>query len=374
MSLANQKNKILFILQLPPPVHGVSSINEIIIGLFNNHSLYQIDVIQLRFAKSFDRIRRKEFSKIIQLFRIYFQIKKKLKVFKPDLIYFSFMPIGIGFIRDYIFLKYIKKYKIKIILHFHNRGIYKYSVNPIYKYLYSSAFKDITIIHLSNSLLLEELRDIPLKNCNCFSIPNTCKPFINKRVLSLQKKTLELLYFSNIFPEKGCLIMLEAIKTIIKKYSNVRLTICGQPLRHKYENEIQDFINKNKMKDFVYYKGPVFDIEKEAIFLKSDIIIFPSYFTEECLPLVILEAMQAGLAIITTKIGVIEEVIKHDITGLLVEQKSKLDLIEKLETLIKDRELRLKLGHKAQELFNEKFSIQIYKRNFERIFSEILKS
>jgi len=355
-------------MQLPTPVHGVSTMNEIILEHLQSQAIFDLEVIPLKFAKNFDELRKISFSKLFLLIRIFFQIKYALKHFKPDLVYFSFMPVGIGFIRDYFYLKIIKRYSVKIVLHLHNRGIYESSKNPIFKILYQSTFQDITLVHVSDTLIHEELRNLKVKNCKQVGIPNTCRSF-PEMVNNSNKKTMDVLFCSNIFPEKGYRIALEAIKIVSKNHKLVRLIICGQPLRKRYEREIHRFIKRFNLEDNIYYKGPVFGEEKIKTFNEADIFIFPSYFNEECFPVVILEAMAAGIPIIATNVGVINEVIDNGINGIIIQPKKNKELIDSLINLIENNGLRLSFGKKAHEKYLVNYNPDKFHKGIDNIIT-----
>jgi glycosyltransferase involved in cell wall biosynthesis len=103
------------------------------------------------------------------------------------------------------------------------------------------------------------------------------------------------------------------------------------------------------------------------MFSESDIFVFPSYFDEECFPLVILEAMSARLPIVATRIGAIPEMITDGKEGMLVEPGDPHQLAEKIEELIMDPELKKKLGNRAHAKFKHAFDITIFEKKMRSI-------
>ena len=361
--------KILLILQLPPPVHGVSTMNEIILEYLQNQAIYDLEIIPLRFAKTFDDLRRISIEKVIRFIKLYLQIKHALRSFRPDLVYFSFMPVGIGFIRDSFYLRMIKKHPVKVVLHLHNRGIYESSKKLFFNKLYHSSFQDVTLVHVSDTLIKEELRNLEIRNCKQVGISNTCRSFPEK-MNDNNKKTIDVLFCSNIFPEKGYRIALDAMKILKKENNAIRLIICGQPLRKKYENEIINYIQKNNLTGSVIYKGPVFGEEKERIFKESDIFIFPSYFEEECFPLVVLEAMSAGIPVIASRIGVIPEIIEDEESGFIIQPNNPEELKSSILRLVEKEELRLSFGGKARKKFLVNYNLEKFHKGIDNIIQQ----
>ena len=95
---------------------------------------------------------------------------------------------------------------------------------------------------------------------------------------------------------------------MVFRLNNIRLNIIGsyrdEDLKAKYEN----FVRANKLDNFIKFWGPKYNLEKLQIIFKCDILIYPSY--NDVFPLVLLEAMQYGFAIITSDQRVILKRIK----------------------------------------------------------------
>jgi glycosyltransferase involved in cell wall biosynthesis len=98
---------------------------------------------------------------------------------------------------------------------------------------------------------------------------------------------------------------------------------------------------------FVYSSMAPNSKELKALYYDCDIFALPTY--GDCLPMVLSEAGAAGMAIITTNIAGIPEIIQDGITGLTIEPGDTQALTEGLRRLIGDRELRMKLGANAVE-------------------------
>jgi glycosyltransferase involved in cell wall biosynthesis len=76
------------------------------------------------------------------------------------------------------------------------------------------------------------------------------------------------------------------------------------------------------------------------------------------MPLVILEAMAAGKAVISTQdVGAIPEVVRHGETGLLVEKQNPKALASAILRLIEDPAFRKRLGRAARQRFEERYTI-----------------
>ncbi|HSP44457.1 MAG TPA: glycosyltransferase family 4 protein [Chthoniobacterales bacterium] len=89
------------------------------------------------------------------------------------------------------------------------------------------------------------------------------------------------------------------------------------------------------------------------------------------LPTVIMEAMAAGLPVISTPLGGIPEMIETGVSGELVPERDPASLCNAIEGLVIDREKARTLGRRGREIAREKFSIETSARQLQRLFEKI---
>ena len=91
-------------------------------------------------------------------------------------------------------------------------------------------------------------------------------------------------------------------------------------------------------------------------FRRADIYVLSSDY--EGLPLSVLEAMAAGLPVISTRVGGVPEAVTHDETGLLVDRGDVAGLARSMQALVDDREQRRRLGEAGYRRFEEEFRVE----------------
>lgn len=120
--------------------------------------------------------------------------------------------------------------------------------------------------------------------------------------------------------------------------------------------EAADFVikalNKEIYEKKVLMLGKVENVGE--VLCSSDIFVFPSL--KENLPNSLLEASEAGLAIIATNVGGNPEIISNKKTGLLIDSESDLQLTEAIKCLVSNQSLREELGRNAKRNVDEHFS------------------
>ncbi|UCG26878.1 MAG: glycosyltransferase family 4 protein [Bacteroidales bacterium] len=361
--------KILYFIQLPPPVHGVSTINQYITDSTYINEGFELHILPIRFSKTIEGLRRKRPVKIIKAIGLFLRLVYRIITIKPDLIYFSVMPVGLGFIRDLLYISVMKLVKAKLTFHLHNRGIAELSRKWIWWKLYRFAFSNVNLIHVSNGLFISEIEPLKLKDTKTFVVNNTIENF---EPLDRDDRSgpLSLLFISNLLPEKGLNVLLQALILVLKEFKNFHLNVYGASWSKKEDKRILDFIRQNNLSDHVTINGPVYGNEKKEVLQNANIFIFPSYFKEECFPLSILEAMQVGLPIIATRIGAIPEMIEDGKEGIIIDPKDTGMLYSAIQTLIEDETLKEHLGKMAKMKFQKRFGMEHFEEKMRSVLLE----
>jgi len=363
--------KILYLIQLPPPVHGVSTINSLIYNSDYINEGFEKCLLELKFSDGLQQLRRVDFGKIIKFFSLSRKLRESLKRENPDFVYFSIMPVGKGFWRDLMFVMILKRHKVRIIYHLHNRGISDRLGNIIWRFFYRYVFSNSVLFHLSEGLIRQEINPLRLQGVKTFALNNGI-PDIKSTPPEEKPPELSLLFLSNFFPEKGIYDVLKIMTIIKRRDDRIHLRFAGNFLRNKYRNKLMRLISIWGLEDRVTIVGPKYGKEKEQEYMNADVFIFPSYFRQECFPLVLLEAMSCSLPIISSNIGAIPEIIENGKQGILCNARNIDGFVEAILELAENTEKRKSLGQLARKKFEENYTIGDLERNTRDIFEKIV--
>lgn len=163
---------------------------------------------------------------------------------------------------------------------------------------------------------------------------------------------------------KGVDVLLEALAAT----SAPRLVIVGDgPLRPRLEA----LAARLGIGSRVLWLGTVSDADLAAAYSASDVFVLSSVAPSEAFGIVQVEAMAAGLPVVSTRLGTgVEEVNRDGETGLLVRPGASGDLVAALERLLGDEPLRRRLGAQARE-HAQTFSPERLLPRYRELYAEV---
>ena len=367
MKKGSSKKKILFILHLPPPVHGSS-----IVGGFINESTLINNVfiskyINLGTSKSIDEIGKNGFAKIITYFKIILRVFKELTVFKPDIVYLAMTAKGVAFYKDMVIAFLAKLFGRQLVIHFHNKGVSDNQNKWFDNLLYKFVFKNTKVILLSKYLYSDIKKYV--KEEAVYYCPNGIPEMdLKEDQTTIKNDSVQLLFLSNLIESKGVYVILDALNALKIKAIKFTCNFVGG-IGDINESDFNNKVTSLQLQACVNYLGKKFDEEKTAILNQSDIFVHPSY--SDCFPLVLLEASQFKLPMVSTFEGAIPEIIENGLNGFLVPKNNSIALAEKLEVLIKDENLRQTMGTAAYNKYKKDYTLSVFEETMCSILQKI---
>ena len=158
-------------------------------------------------------------------------------------------------------------------------------------------------------------------------------------------------------------MLLDAFKIVVDTCQNVKLILVGDgELREEIEKKISFYNLFNKV-ELMGVREDVPDL-----LAKSDIFVLSSSY--EGLPLTVLEAMAAGLPIVSTRVGGVPDIVHNNINGILAEPENPQALAEGIMHLIKNDTLREQMSKKSRMLV-DKYDISNTQRAYEELYLKI---
>lgn len=165
-------------------------------------------------------------------------------------------------------------------------------------------------------------------------------------------KKVRLLYVGKIEERRNVYFLIDVFETVHKKYENVELVIVGTG-EHEYTEQflkrVQPLIDKN----LIIYIPKASQKELSIIYKNTDLFIFTSNY--EIFGMVLLEAMYFGLPVISSFNGGASVLIDDGENGYILTEFDEELWGEKIEYLVKNKEIREKMGEYAHSRIEENF-------------------
>lgn len=218
-----------------------------------------------------------------------------------------------------------------------------YLENLLYKFLLKLLKKEN--YYRNTKLIAKHKKALNILKKN--GVKNVC--FIHKGVeyqkYSERKKidNQTILFMGQLSKRKGITDLLEIFVKISDKFPKAKLLIAGTG-SSEFLNSLKK--KSTKLKNRILFTGPVNYQNKGRIFGRASIFCLPSY--ADASPAVIMEAMAAGLAIVTTYQS--DPPIKNEAEGILVQAGEVDKISSALERLLLNSKLKLKLGNSARKM------------------------
>ncbi len=368
-----KKPSVLCLLQLPPPIHGVTIMNKNILNSKMLQEHFDVNILPLQFSASHKELGQFGLKKIFMMLKVAKHLIYNCAVRKPDIVYFTLVPTGIAFNIFLIFVAIMKLFGVQSVFHLHGKGVSKKATDKLKKWIYHWSFEGAKVIHLSPRLY----SDISLfvKKEDCFYLPNGIpNPLAAEKFLTKKsnKKPLHILFLSNMAINKGPIVLLESIVKLKRSGLGIpfKVSFAGNWKADKCSELFYAIIDKYELQDIVTHLGPKYGNDKFKLYEDADIFVFPT--CNDAFPLVVLEAMSYGLPVISTFEGAIPDMVQDRVTGFLVPQKKSDMLADSLLTLLKDRELRIQFGAAGQKRFLSLFTKEIFEDNLIKILEKCL--
>jgi len=178
---------------------------------------------------------------------------------------------------------------------------------------------------------------------------------------------VKILYCGRIRYLKGTFDLIRAFSLLpADVQKNTELILAG-------DGEVdvaQALVDALQLHDRIKLLGWVDGVVREELMNDADIFTLPSH--HEGLPMAILEAMSAGLPIVSTHVGGIPEIVNDGRNGYLIEAGDIEQLSDRLRRLIEHRQLRIDLGRQARADC-EPYDISVYWTTLAGIFRQSIK-
>ena len=170
---------------------------------------------------------------------------------------------------------------------------------------------------------------------------------------------IRLTSVARLVERKGIEYGVEAVATLSGRYDHLEYTIAGDgPARA----DLEALIDSLGAEGVVRLRGWQSQGEITALLRRTDVFLAPSVTggdgAQEGIPTALMEAMAYGIPVVSTRHSGIPELVHHGASGLLVPERDSAALVEGLDRLIRDSDLRVEMGRKGRSHVEAHFNIE----------------
>jgi glycosyltransferase involved in cell wall biosynthesis len=315
MNNKNISENHLTVLMVNSDLSSKGGIASVIRTLYEENKLhsYPINIILLKTSHYMNKSMIFEFFLLASSFSKYlFLISSK----KIDIVHIH-SSAHISFYRKSLFFIFGKFFGKKVVFHLHSSDFYEFflTTNPIKSSMIGFVFQKsdlvITLCRDWKQKLLNRYSDLNVKTIHN---PISVHKHVRKEHFNPSEK-MQVLFLGFLISSKGIQDILK-LGLLLKKnnVNNIRIVIAG---KGKLESWLKKNISTNGLNDILEFVGWVENREKLKLLNRSMVYFLPSY--KEGMPISILEAMCHSMAIVSTRVAGIPDLVTGGLNGELAE-------------------------------------------------------
>lgn len=354
--------RVLLVGPLPPPNGGV----QLIVGMQLHSNLahaFELHVVdtskrQLRWAVGSPTWRTPFY-----FMRDFIRLVRSLMRVRPDAVLLH-AAAGFSFLRDWLLMLTARLSGAKVVCHYHGTLHARFpscetrSGRAVGRLLMSVAHRVIVLSPTYQS----EMRKAWNRDDLAWA-PNMADVALFRDVPAgtpvpwLAPGERAVLFVGRLSAPKGLYDLFEAIPHVIRRHREARFVLVGVAENDAMEPVVRAEAERRGIAAHTTFLGSLEGRDKAAAYATSHMIVVPSW--TEGFPLVIPEAMAAGLPAIATAVGAIPDFVKDGEDGFLIAPKAPLELADRICRLLCDEDLRLRMGRRVRHRASHEFAIEV---------------
>ena len=358
---AANRPRVLIVGPMPPPLGGVQLMIEMQLhsSLAREFELEVVDTSkrQLRWA-----VENPTWKTPFYFLRDFRRLVWALLSFRPRVALVHAAPSP-SLLRDWVFMLTARLFGARVICHYHGTLHTRFpscetpSGRAIGRFLMGAAHQ---VIVLGPTYQREMGR---AWQRTLAWAPNVCDVERFRSIPSgeptpwLSSGDRPVLFVGRLSAPKGIYDLFDAIPRVLERHPTARFVLAGVAENEAMEPVVRAEAEKRGIPARVVFRGSLEGRELAAACATSLMIVVPSW--TEAFPLVIPEAMAAGLPVISTGVGAIPDFVKDGEDGFLIPPRDPAALADRIIRLLDDEPLRLRMSARVRERAPREFAIEV---------------
>ena len=298
-----------------------------------------------------------------QLCMAFFKIRRELKTLKPDMVQ------GILFQGNLMAKLGGRPAGCKLVLcslHTFDRGALKKMAEKLTRGLADRCIvvSDALKKFCAEKFSIPEDKIVVIRNGIAFKKPGAER--VSLADLAVNSSGPVLGAIGRLHREKGIDLLLRAFHHLASEFPGLALVIIGDGPE---KDNLVALAEKLRIRDRVSFTG--FLPEPERFLPLFSVFALPSRI--EAMPVVLMQAMAAGRAIVATRVGAVAELIDDSQSGLLVPSEDESLMTRAISQILRDPDLASKLGASARSKAEREFSLDKMNASYEKLYADLLQ-
>jgi glycosyltransferase involved in cell wall biosynthesis len=185
----------------------------------------------------------------------------------------------------------------------------------------------------------------------------------------------QLLFVGSLIPRKGVHTLLHAFAHLHQRMPKATLRLAGEDLPRStsqtYPGQLRQFITDAGLEKAITFLGPVDRSTLLKEYANCSALVLPSMV--ETASMVIMEAMAAGKAVVSTDAGGARYLVEHGQSGLIVPRDDAQALGEALYQVLSDEAKLKAMGRRAEEIARERFHADKVAAQTRKVYYDVLE-
>jgi glycosyltransferase involved in cell wall biosynthesis len=190
----------------------------------------------------------------------------------------------------------------------------------------------------------------------------------------LERKPYQLLFVGRLIPRKGVHTLLRAFALLHQKIPEATLRLAGEGgfsnEKKTYPQQLKQFISEAGLEEAVSFLGPIDKPTLLQEYRNCAVLVVPS--VQETAPMVIMEGLAAGNAVVSTDAGGARFLVESGQTGYIVPVNDEEALAESLYQVLGDQEKLAAMSNWAREHASQRFHADIVAAKTREVYYRIL--
>ncbi len=347
------KPRLIVIGPLPPPIHGVTVSTSLVLANQALKSSFELTHVDTSDHRDGANIGRWDLTNVLIGLRNIASLSRALRGNKGT-VYLPISQSSGAFLRDSLLIQVSRLRGWRVAIHLRGSEILELyeSRGRLFQLWARSTLGGVTAAAVMGESLRGTFGQLVAPD-RVAVVPNGTPPPARRPSL---RNGSTVLFLSNLRRRKGVIEAFEAARITAAEVPHARFVFVGAWEDEQLEMDIR--ARAAAVGDRIQFQPPVSGSTKQDLLANASVLLFPPRKPEGH-PRVVLEAIAAGLPVVTTDQGAIAETIADGLNGFVVRSSDPVAIADRLTRLLLDDELRARMSSAALATYESRFTQEI---------------